>query len=298
MRKVLITGAGSYVGTKIETWLRRTPGSYQVTVLDMVQESWKKFDFHGYDSVCHVAGIVHRKNVPVHLYEEVNHRLAVETAQKAKAAGIKQFIFMSSGAVYCQSDKNHEKIVVDENTEQKPSTLYGISKMRAEQELMKLTEEGEMKLVILRPPTVYGPGAKGNYNALSKISRRTPVFPRINNRRSMIYIDNLCEFVRLVIDGQVEGIFLPQNKDYVNISNLVSIIAKVHGRRVILTPVFNWVIYLISDKMNVINKVFGTYIYAPKKVYFNNSYCVCDFHESIQKTERAALQKDSCRQTK
>jgi len=290
MKKVLITGAGSYIGTSIEKWLCRKPEDYEVTVLDMVKESWRQFDFTGYDTVCHVAGIAHRKDASAGLYEKVNHILAVETAKKARGAGVKQFIFMSSGAVYGQSDRHHREIVVDEDSKLMPSTPYGTSKMKAEKGLMELASLGGMKLAILRPPMVYGPGAKGNFNALSKLARKTPVFPKIKNQRSMIYIDNLCEFIKLVIDSETEGVFLPQNKEYVNSSDMVEIIAKAYGRRVVLTPVFNWMVFLLSRKLDMVNKVFGTYIYKPQKAYFNNKYCICDFPESIDRTEKRVLQ--------
>ena len=70
-----------------------------INELDMLGENWKKFDFSGYDSVYHVAGIAHRNDAPDELYEKVNHILAVEVAKKASDAGVKQFVFMSSGAV-------------------------------------------------------------------------------------------------------------------------------------------------------------------------------------------------------
>lgn len=280
MKRVLITGKGSYIGTKVEEWLKKV--GHEVDVLDMMGDEWKKYDFHGYDSVYHVAGIAHRKDAPDDLYEQVNHILAVDVAKKAAEAEVKQFVFMSSGAVYSQSDKKHKKIVVDEYTPLTPTTSYGISKMKAEQDLRML--DTTMKIAVIRPPMVYGPGAKGNYKSLSELAKKTPIFPRINNIRSMIYIDNLCEFVRLLIESGEDGLFLPQNKEYVNVSELVKQIAGCNGKQILLTPIFNWAVYLSGLVFNSINKVFGDFYYK-KSIYFNNMYQLVDSEASIEYTE-------------
>ena len=131
MKKILITGAGSYIGTSVEKWLKQWPDKYKMTTLDMVSDSWKDFDFAGFDVVYHVAGIAHKKNVSGKLYEDVNNILAVAVAEKAFRANVKQLILMSSGAVYTQSDRKHREIIVNETTGLQPSTEYGISKLRA-----------------------------------------------------------------------------------------------------------------------------------------------------------------------
>ena len=93
MKKILITGAGSYVGTSVEQYLKQWPDAYCVDTVDMVGEGWKERSFAGYDAVFHVAGIVHQekaKNDPEQaaLYARVNTELAVETARKAKNEGV------------------------------------------------------------------------------------------------------------------------------------------------------------------------------------------------------------------
>lgn len=283
MKKVLITGAGSYIGTKVEKWLKKFPDKYEVKVIDMVGDSWKSYDFHGFDTVYHVAGIAHRKDATDELYEKVNHKLAVVVAEKALNAGVSQFIFMSSGAVYSQNDKKHRRLIVNENTELNPSTSYGISKMKAEKDINMIG--GDMRIAIIRPPMVYGPDAKGNYNYISKIALKSPIFPRIRNKRSMIYIDNLCEFVRLLIDDGNGGIFIPQNKEYVNTSKMVKLIASCHGKRIILTPIFNWVVYLGGCMLNAVNKAFGDFYYERNNRYFDDAYQLVDFKTSIRITE-------------
>lgn len=286
MKRILITGKESYIGTKVEEWLNRFHEKYKVDTLEMRNDSWKDYDFHGYDVVYHVAGIAHRKKVSTELYEQVNHILVLEVANKASAAGVGQFIFMSSGAVYSQSDKKHRRIIVDEKSQLAPSTAYGISKMKAEWDLIHFNTK--MKIAIIRPPMVYGPGAKGNYNSLSKCAKKLFFFPKIANKRSMIYTDNLCEFIKLLIDYQAEGIFLPQNREYVNTSELVKLIAEYSGKNIALITAFNGVLLIGSYLIDVINKVFGDFYYK-KQEYFENRYQIVDFETSIQMIEKVGI---------
>ena len=108
MKKVLITGKDSYIGISLEQWLMKEPDNYQVDTVDMKDESWKEKDFSEYDTVFHVAGIAHVSSDPKmeELYYKVNRDLTIETAKKAKAEGVKQFIFMSSIIVYGDSSSN------------------------------------------------------------------------------------------------------------------------------------------------------------------------------------------------
>lgn len=282
MKRVLITGKDSYIGTKVEEWLKKA--GYEVNVLDVKSDVWKSYDFHGYDCVYHVAGIAHQRDVDDSLYERVNHLLAVEVAKTAANADVKQFIFMSSGAVYSQNDRNHKSIVVDIDSKLDPCTAYGKSKLRAEQDIVAL--ESNMRIVIVRPPMVYGPGAKGNYNALSKFARTVPIIPKINNQRSMIYIDNLTEFIRLVIQSNSEGVFIPQNKEYINTTDLIKQIAKIHRRKVFAIGGAEWAVCLMGRLHDGVNKVFGSYIYEhPAIEYFNGLYQRVGYEESILLTE-------------
>ncbi len=286
MKKILITGANSYIGTSVENWLSKWPDRYVIDTVDMVGTDWEGRNFCGYDVIFHVAGIAHRNDAPDTLYEEVNHQLAVKVAEKAATEGVGQFILMSSGNVFSQSDRKHRSIVVNEESELHPLTAYGISKMRAEQDISKVIEKtnSKMKLVYLRPPFVYGPGAKGNYNPLAKFAKMTPICPDIKNQRSMIYIDNLCEFIRLVVDNESSGLFLPQNKEIVSTTYMIKLIAQCHGKKIWYTGLFNWAVYIASLFIDKINKVFGTSYYESKE-YFDGRYQIVDFESSIKKSE-------------
>lgn len=220
MKHVLITGKNSYIGTSVEKWLMREPDKYQVDTIDMVDGSWKQKDFSQYDVVFHVAGIAHVSSDPKmeSLYYKVNRDLAIETAAKAKTDGVAQFIFMSSIIVY--GDSSSHKRVIDRTTVPNPSNFYGDSKLQAEEGIRAL-ETDLFKVVILRPPMIYGKGSKGNYPRLASLARKTPIFPDIDNERSMLHIDNLVEYIKLMIDYGESGLFLPQNAEYVKTSEMV-----------------------------------------------------------------------------
>lgn len=271
MKRILITGAGSYIGTSVERWLNRTEfaGMYQVNTVDMRGNEWKKKDFSGYDSVFHVAGIAHADIGKVteeqkKLYYAVNCDLAVETAKKAKASGVRQFIYMSSIIVYGEGTSVRKRRVITRETKPSPSNFYGDSKWKAEQKLSPLCDDS-FHVAILRPPMIYGKGCKGNYRILEKIAMKCPVFPDFPNERSMLSIRNLCEFVRLCIENWDEGIFFPQDPQYVKTAEMVRDIARRNGKRIRLIKCFNWGIYLMGylpGKIGgMVNKAFGSLVY-------------------------------------
>lgn len=281
MKKILITGANSYIGTSFGNWVAQWPDKYSVGTINMINNTWKEEDFSRYEVVFHVAGIAHIKETKgnAELYYEVNRDLAFETANKAKAEGVKQFVFLSSMSVY-----GLEKGVINKNTPFMPDSNYGKSKLQAE-ELIKTLEDSNFKIAILRPPMIYGKGCRGNYPRLVKLAVKTPIFPDIDNKRSMIYIDNLCEFVRLLIDDRREGLFCPQNKEYVSTKTMIKLIAESKGQRIKFIPVFNWLINKMIGKFKLVTKLFGTLIYEKDlSTYDQLNYNVCDFVESIKKS--------------
>ncbi|HEY5467146.1 MAG TPA: NAD-dependent epimerase/dehydratase family protein [Clostridia bacterium] len=285
MKKILITGTSSYIGTSVEKWLARYPDRYQVKAVDLKDHLWKEKDFSGYDAVFCLAGIAHVSYDPhmKYLYYKVNCDLAIEAAKKAKSEEVKQFIFMSSAIVYGDSGPIGKMKIITKDTQPDPSNFYGKSKFEADKSIRALGDD-HFKTVILRPPMIYGKGCKGNYPLLSKYARKLPVFPDIENARSMLYIENLCEFVRLIIDNEESGIFFPQNAEHVKTSEMVKMIAEVHGKKIHLTKIFNWI--LRKSKSKVINKVFGNLAYdLSMSEYDKGDYRIRDFRESITRTE-------------
>ena len=284
MKKILITGANSYIGTSFEKYIiENFPNDFTIDTLDMMDSSWRDFDFKGYDTVFHVAGIAHSDTKKIteeekDKYYKVNTHLTVETVKKAKECGVKQFVFMSSIIVF--GSKNE---CITFHTKPNPDNFYGDSKLQADIGIHKLCDD-TFKVVSIRPPMIYGKGSKGNYPLLSKFAKKTPIFPNYNNKRSMLYIENLCEFIRLIIENEEKGYFYPQNIEYVNTSDMVNQIALVNKKKIILTKVFNPIIKLIK-KHPIIKKVFGDMYYEKGMSEYKEQYCKFRFEESIERTE-------------
>ena len=292
MKRVLITGKGSYVGTAVERWLNQFEDKYDVDCIDMIGDGWREFDFTGFDSVYHVAGIAHAdiSNVSDETkkkYYDVNCNLAIETAHKAKEAGVHQFIYMSSLLVYgdCGSSSGKGKMIIEEGTKPNPSNFYGDSKWQAENQLMELDSK-DFNVAILRPPMIYGKGCKGNYPVLAKIAMKMPVFPKFHNERSILYIDNLAEFVRILIDKGIGGVFFPQNREIVSTADIVKAIAKTHGKKIWITSIFNWAVYIariMPGKIGSMSKkAFGSLV---NRNHEPDDFIVKNFEESIEDTE-------------
>lgn len=259
MKKVLITGADSYVGTHVEDWLKKNPNEFEVTTISTFDDEWKKADFSKFDVVFHVAGIAHvdakKKMEP--LYRKVNTGLTLEVAQWAKGHGVKQFIFMSSCIVYKES-KSLKPTIINKDTVPTPNGFYGDSKLQADIGLQKL-ETDSFKVCIIRPPMIYGPNCKGNFMRLAKLGTVTPIFPKFKNARSMLYIDNLSEFVKQAIVRELSGIYHPQNKEYACSVDIVLAFAKMNSHKLRVWRWLNFFVYLGSPFVLSINKVFADY---------------------------------------
>ena len=290
MTKILITGANSYIGMQVANYLCRWPERYTVDTVDMIDGTWRSCDFSAYDVIYHVAGIAHSDGGKISpeqekLYRSVNTDLAVETAEKARSQGVKQFIFMSSAIVYGDSASLGRTKLITKDTLARPANCYGDSKLQAEIGLHKL-ESDSFKIVILRPPMIYGKGSKGNYPVLAKLARKVPLFPKVNNCRSMLYVENLCEFVKLMIDNREQGTFWPQNAEYTNTSEMVRAIAASHGKKIRLTKLFNWGLYLLRPFTGLVDKAFGSLAYdCQMSAYPKGEYCLVSLEESIERTE-------------
>jgi UDP-glucose 4-epimerase len=235
--------------------------------------------------VFHVAGIAHVSSDPnmKNLYYKVNRDLTIETAKKAKSEGVKQFIFMSSIIIYGDSSKDLK--VIDKNTIPQPSNFYGNSKLQAEQGILPMSDEN-FKVVVLRPPMIYGKGSKGNYPKLAKAAIKLPVFPDIDNQRSMLHIDNLCEFIKLIIDNEESGVFFPQNKEYVKTSEMVRLIAEAHGKKIKLVKIFNPILKAMEIKVDIVKKVFGNLVYEKSISNYKEDYQIRNLKASIYETEK------------
>lgn len=296
-KRVLITGAGSYIGESFTSYAAKHYPALSISAIDMLDGCWKKANFSSYDIVYHVAGIAHADvgNVSEETkekYYKVNTDLAVEVCKKAKAEGVKEFIFMSSMIVYGDSAPYGKQKIINKTTTPQPANFYGDSKLQADVAVRDLADE-KFKVVVLRPPMIYGKGSKGNYPTLAKLAKKLPVFPKIENERSMLHIDNLCEFlcqIMLVEFCTPSVVLIPQNAEWTKTSEMVREIADVGGKSIKLLKVFNPAVWLgskVPGKIGgLVNKAFGNSCYAQSmSVYEGIDYQKVDLKESIRRTE-------------
>lgn len=285
MKTILITGKNSYIGNSIQRWLENNfPNEYIVSQLDVIGEEWKEYDFRNVDSIIHVAGIVHQPKLKDwSIYEKVNVHLPLELATIAKAQGVSQFIFLSSMAVF-GVEKQLVPTVIDVNTIPSPKSMYGKSKLLAEQELQKL-ENSSFSVCIVRPPNVYGKGCKGNYiPGFLKLVRLLPAIPVAYEtvKQSMLYIDHLCEFVRLAIERNIRGFYHPQDRESICAICLMQSLANAHCLSRPSSYVLGKIVMLFSF-LPLIKKIYGGVEYNHNcDVVSENSYNSKSFNENIE----------------
>lgn len=327
-KRVLITGAGSYIGESFERWAKeRYPENFTIDTVDMQKADWQMKDFSSYDAVFHVAGIAHADVGKVSeeekkKYYAVNTDLAIETAKKAKAEGVKQFVLMSSMIVYGNSAPYRKEKIIDEKTVPHPSDFYGDSKWKADKGVRALAKDADDRqdlsadkevqtqaegaadsggklqsgerifhVAVLRAPMVYGESSKGNYPVLAKLAKRLPVFPDVVNQRSMLYIDNLCEFLcKLMLSGE-GGVYFPQNGEYTKTSEMVRQIAKAAEKKIWITKLLNPAVVVgshVPGKVSgLVNKAFGNLVYSKNlSIYDGLYYIKKENTESAQKREK------------
>lgn len=289
MKKVLITGAGSYVGESVRIYILTKEPSFQIDTVDTMGDSWKKVDYSQYDVVFHVAGIAHVNADPQMkpLYYKINRDLTIEIARYAQDAGVRQFIFMSSQIVFHES-RSLDSEVLKRDTVPNPNGFYGDSKLQAENGLKALRADGgKMKMCILRPCMIYGPNAKGNFPRLAKLATKVPIFPAWHNKRSMLYIDNLAEFVLQAMMHELEGTFYPQNRELADTVEIVRFFAKDAGHRVWITRLLNPFVWLGSFILQPINKMFATYYYDSEMSQMEFDYQLVGFEESLKRVSES-----------
>ncbi len=286
--RVLITGKNSYIGMSLRKWLE-SAGGFVVDELDMISDEWKSHDFSPYDSVVHVAALVHqKKQIPFEDYRRVNEELTISVARKAKEQGVQHFVFLSTMAVYGVEKSLDNNNIITESTPCRPTSFYGISKYNAECELRKI-EDGTFRVAIIRPPNVYGPGCRGNYiSGFLKLVRLTPVFPDAYRevKQSMIYIDNLTDLIRLVIQKCSNGTYMPQDDKPVSACEIVEALSRAIGKRMVFSRLLGNVIkWKVINETKLILKIFGGVSYEElTSMKFNGK--IKPFCFAIKKTIR------------
>ena len=291
MKRILITGANSYIGVSFEKYIKDNfSNDFEVDTVDMIDGSWREKSFEGYDVVYHVAGIAHSDSGKISkekekLYRSVNTDLTIETAKKAKADGVKQFIFMSSMIVYGESAPIGKKKTITRETKPAPANCYGDSKLQAELGIQPLQDES-FKVAVVRPPMIYGKNSKGNFSQLERYAQKVKIFPYVVNERSMLYIGNLVEFIRLLITNNDSGVFFPQNAEYSNTSELVQMIAAAKDKKLSLLKGFSWLLKLLGLFVYKINKAFGNFSYEQSMSNYSPDYHRYTLQHSIEEINR------------
>lgn len=284
MRKLLITGAHSFIGGAV---LNRLSGSDEISAaaVSVRDDAWRQMDFSGYDSILHAAGIAHVSPDPSldGQYRAVNTRLTADLAAKAKADGVKQFIFLSSMIVFGEAAPAGVRRVITPETAPAPVHTYGQSKLDAEKALREL-ESDDFRVAILRPPMVYGAGCKGNYNTLARLAARLPIFPEFENARSMLYVENLAELIRLLVTDQASGTFHPRDAQPRSVTEIVREICRCRGKRMRFTRALSPLVR-IAGRKGIVRRAFGDMVYSPDMADYPRNYRIVSFGEAIRRTE-------------
>lgn len=284
MKKILLIGKNGYVGTSFKSYMRKYR-EYKIDSVSSRNYEWEKLDFSNYDAIFNVSGLAHAnaKQASDKLYFEVNGKLPFEIAKKAKEEKVPLYIHMSSMIVFGNMSELGRSKVIRDNTIPQPDGVYGKSKLMSEN-LLHTLEDETFQVAIVRPPLIYGENARDNFPRLVKFALKSPIFPELYNEQSMIYIDNLCELVHLIIDNQKGGVYCPQQKEYIRTSKIVKDIAREGKHKILLTKVFNPALRVLSRKVGFIQKAFGSIVYDMKlSDCFEWKYCVVDYNESIKR---------------
>lgn len=287
--KICIIGKNSYIGSHIDDWL--TKYGHEVFQLDVLTEDWKAFDYSGFDAVVHVAGIVHRPDCKdAELYRRVNTEMPTAIAEKFKSSsslsGKKAtYVFLSTMAVF-GTPKRLGKNVITADTPMSPMGLYGQSKAAAEEQLLKL-QDGHFDVVVVRPPNVYGKDCRGGYiPGFVKVVKKLPVIPAAYTdvKQSMLYIDNLCEFIRLAIEQKRHGVFMPQDEKAVSAVEITSAIARGLGKKPRTSRLLGLAVHLGSF-LPLIQKAYGGVEYDMALSRIDGmDYVVVPFGDAMKRT--------------
>ena len=232
MKKLLITGSNGFVG---KYFINKYKGKYDIRTFSFLKDDINSLDCSDLDVVFYLSALVHQMDgASCEEYERVNVTQTLQLAKKAKKSGVKHFVFMSTVKVYGEETDSK----YSENSICNPEDDYGKSKLKAELELQKLEDE-DFKVSIIRTPIVYGYGVKANIKSLINLVNKVPLLPfgKIENKRSMVYIGNLCHLVYEIITQEKSGIFLASDDQPLSTSRLIELVAKNLDKKVYLVKI-------------------------------------------------------------
>lgn len=240
--KILVTGSNGYLGS---SFINQCKKKYKFENFSLLNQKIQDINFKNTEVILHCAALVHQKvEYSYEKYHDINVSYPLKLAKLAKQNGVKQFVFISTIAVYGEDEEK-----LDENTICNPITTYGKSKLEAEKELLKLSDDSFI-VSIIRPPMVYGKDAPGNIDSLLKLVKKVSIIPLggIENKRSFIFIQNLCHMIDEIISQQKTGIFLARDDEFLTTSKLIELIAKNLDKKIYLIkmPFFESLLRIIK----------------------------------------------------
>jgi len=270
--KILLTGSSGFIGRH---YLEHNSLQYDISPVSLQTCPIEDIEFNSIKTVVHLAGIAHRmEKIDDQIYFDVNHKLTVALASAAKEAGVSHFVFMSTVKVYGDNTKEF----LDLSSSTLPTDPYGKSKLDAEKNLLDLANE-KFKVAIIRPPLVYGPGVKGNLIRFLKLAdgRMRLPFKNIENKRSMVSIDNLIALINKIIESASEGIFIAGDKQPISTSQLLNYIYKAANKKpqwFTMPKIGLWILNKL--KPDLYSRLYGSYIIdnteSNKKLNFTPPY--------------------------
>jgi UDP-glucose 4-epimerase len=240
--RVLVIGATSYIAKR---FLRVSGERFEVTALTRDETLRSYFDldasyFKNIDTVINFAAIVHNRHPEPAAAERINAALPVYLAEMAKAAGVKQFVQLSTVAVYGRASQ------IDAGTPAVPATVYGESKLRGDTLLSQLSS-ADFAVAIVRPTVVYGQGAPGNMRALMRLIARGLPLPLnySKNRRSILYVGNLVEALERIVIHGADGMFLLRDREMLSLFQIASALRNGSKRHALFFSLPGWLLGLI-----------------------------------------------------
>jgi nucleoside-diphosphate-sugar epimerase len=256
MRKILITGSNSFVGTNFIKYSQNKT----IDEISLFNNNPDKINFSEYDIVLHLVAIVHqKKTIPENQYTVINRDLCLKVAELAKKAGVKQFIFLSTVKVYGKFISGSEPW--NENSMCLPEDAYGKSKYEAELALRNL-EDDSFTVSIIRTPLVYGEYVRANMLSIMKLVRRTHILPfkQVNNRRNFTGAENLVSYIDRIIESRASGTFIAMDEKAISTSQLVKMIAENMGKKIILFKIPDFIVKVgMVVWPSIFDRLFGSF---------------------------------------